>query len=160
MLKSHSSKCLQNWSQSLTWENMFFLFGMKNTNLVTAVGMVLIGGLLTRGYLKLRRLKGLVIPLHSLADQIGVLQLGDLFITTLNTLYYMESLHLLGHSMKAIVLREVKQQTPWEDLIREELILNYNKTKYLQFNMKNTWDYEVKLNYQGNASKAHQIQNF
>lgn len=91
---------------------MFFLFGMKNTNLVTAVGMVLIGGLLTRGYLKLRRLKGLVIPLHSLADQIGVLQLGDLFITTLNTLYYMESLHLLGHSMKAIVLREVKQQTP------------------------------------------------
>jgi len=40
------------------------LFGMKNMYLITAVSMVLIGGLLTRGYLKLRRLQGLLIPLH------------------------------------------------------------------------------------------------
>jgi len=31
-----------------------------------------------------------------------------------------------------------------------QLILNYNKTHYLQFNMKNCWDYDLKLNYQGN----------
>jgi len=31
-----------------------------------------------------------------------------------------------------------------------KLILNYNKTNYLQFNTKNSWDYEVKPNYQGN----------
>jgi len=31
-----------------------------------------------------------------------------------------------------------------------QLVLNYNKTHYLQFNMKNIWDYDVKLNYQGN----------
>jgi len=31
-----------------------------------------------------------------------------------------------------------------------QLILNYNKTHYLQFNMKNSWDYDLKLNYQGN----------
>jgi hypothetical protein len=31
-----------------------------------------------------------------------------------------------------------------------QLILNYNKTHYLQFNMKNSWDYDFKLNYQGN----------
>jgi hypothetical protein len=43
---------------------MFFLFGIKNTYLITAVGMVLIGGLLTRGYLKLRRLQGFLIQLH------------------------------------------------------------------------------------------------
>ena len=31
-----------------------------------------------------------------------------------------------------------------------QLILNYNKTHYLQFNTKNSWDYNLKLNYQGN----------
>jgi len=31
-----------------------------------------------------------------------------------------------------------------------QLILNYNKTHYLQFNTKNSWDYDLKLNYQGN----------
>jgi len=41
-----------------------------------------------------------------------------------------------------------------------QLILNYNKTHYLQFNTKNGWDYDLKLNYQGNYIKAHQIQNF
>jgi len=30
------------------------------------------------------------------------------------------------------------------------LMLNYKKTHYLQFNMKNSWDYDLKLNYQGN----------
>jgi hypothetical protein len=33
-----------------------------------------------------------------------------------------------------------------------QLILNYNKT--LQFNTKNSWDYEVKPNYQGNCIKS------
>jgi hypothetical protein len=41
-----------------------------------------------------------------------------------------------------------------------QLILNYNKTHYLQFNKKNSLDYDLKLNYHGNMSKAHQIQNF
>ena len=31
-----------------------------------------------------------------------------------------------------------------------QLILNYNKTHYLQFNMKNGRGYDLKLNYQGN----------
>ena len=35
-----------------------------------------------------------------------------------------------------------------------QLILNYNKTHYLQFNMKNSWDYDLKLNYQGNYIKS------
>jgi len=35
-----------------------------------------------------------------------------------------------------------------------QLILNYNKTHYLQFNMKNSWDYDLKLNYQGNNVKS------
>jgi len=34
------------------------------------------------------------------------------------------------------------------------LILNYNKTHYLQFNTKNSWDYDLKLNYQGNYIKS------
>jgi len=34
-----------------------------------------------------------------------------------------------------------------------QLILNYNKTNYLQFNTKNSWDYEVKRNYHGNCIK-------
>jgi len=29
------------------------------------------------------------------------------------------------------------------------LILNCNKTHYLHFSMKNSWDYDLKLNYQG-----------
>jgi len=41
-----------------------------------------------------------------------------------------------------------------------QLILNYNKTNYLQFNTKNSWHYDLKLNYQGNCVTAHQIQNF
>ena len=43
---------------------MFVLFGMKNMYLITSVGMILIGELLTRGYLELRRLQGLLIQLH------------------------------------------------------------------------------------------------
>jgi len=35
-----------------------------------------------------------------------------------------------------------------------QLILNYNKTHYLQFNMKNNWDYNLKLNYRGNYIKS------
>jgi len=35
-----------------------------------------------------------------------------------------------------------------------QLILNYNKTHYLQFSMKNSWDYDLKLNYQGNYIKS------
>jgi len=35
-----------------------------------------------------------------------------------------------------------------------QLILNYNKTHYLQFNMKNSSDYDFKLNYQGNYIKS------
>jgi len=35
-----------------------------------------------------------------------------------------------------------------------KLTLNYNKTNYLQFNTKNSWDYELKPNYQGNCSKS------
>jgi len=35
-----------------------------------------------------------------------------------------------------------------------QLILNYNKTHYLQFNTKNSWDYDLKLNYQGNYVKS------
>ena len=31
-----------------------------------------------------------------------------------------------------------------------KLILNYNRTNYLQFNLINSWDYEVNPNYQGN----------
>ena len=31
-----------------------------------------------------------------------------------------------------------------------QLILNYNKTYYLQFNTKNSKDHDLKLNYQGN----------
>ena len=34
-----------------------------------------------------------------------------------------------------------------------QLILNYNKTHYLQFNMKNSWDYDLKLNYQVSLSE-------
>ena len=34
-----------------------------------------------------------------------------------------------------------------------QLILNYDKTHYLQFNKKNSWDYDLKLNYQGNYVK-------
>jgi len=35
-----------------------------------------------------------------------------------------------------------------------QLTLNYNKTNYLQFNMKNTLDCELKPNYQGNCIKS------
>jgi len=34
------------------------------------------------------------------------------------------------------------------------LVLNYNKTHYLQFNTKNSRDYDLKLNYQGNYVKS------
>jgi len=36
-----------------------------------------------------------------------------------------------------------------------KLILNYNKTHYLQFNMKNSRGYDLKLNYQGNYVKLN-----
>jgi hypothetical protein len=35
-----------------------------------------------------------------------------------------------------------------------QLVLNYNKTHYLQFNMKNNRKYVLKLNYQGNYVKS------
>jgi len=35
-----------------------------------------------------------------------------------------------------------------------QLILNYNKTHYLQFNTKNSWDYDLKLHYQDNYIKS------
>jgi len=35
-----------------------------------------------------------------------------------------------------------------------QLTLNYNKTNHLQFNTKNSWDYEVKPNYQGKCIKS------
>ena len=35
-----------------------------------------------------------------------------------------------------------------------QLILNYNKTHYLEFNMKNSRGYDLKLNYQGNYIKS------
>jgi hypothetical protein len=31
-----------------------------------------------------------------------------------------------------------------------QLVLNYNKIHFLQFNVKNSRDYDLKLNYQGN----------
>jgi len=41
-----------------------------------------------------------------------------------------------------------------------QLILNYNKTNYLQFTTKNSWDYEVKPNYQGNCIKSSSSTKF
>jgi hypothetical protein len=41
-----------------------------------------------------------------------------------------------------------------------QLILNYNKTDYLQFNTKNSWDYDLKLNYQGNYIKSSSNKKF
>jgi len=35
-----------------------------------------------------------------------------------------------------------------------QLVLNYNKTHYLQFNMKNNREYVLKLNYHGNYVKS------
>jgi len=35
-----------------------------------------------------------------------------------------------------------------------QLLLNYNKTYYLQFNTKNSGDYDLKHNYQGNYIKS------
>jgi len=35
-----------------------------------------------------------------------------------------------------------------------QLLLNYNKTHYLQFNMKNSREYVLKLNCQGNYVKS------
>ena len=35
-----------------------------------------------------------------------------------------------------------------------QLTLNYNKTNFLQFNMKNSWDCELKPNYRGNCIKS------
>jgi len=35
-----------------------------------------------------------------------------------------------------------------------QLLLNCNKTHYLQFNMKNSKDYDLKLNYQSNYIKS------
>ena len=42
----------------------------------------------------------------------------------------------------------------------KQLILNYNKANYLQFNTKNSWDYEVKPNYQGNHQKLIKYKSF
>jgi hypothetical protein len=35
-----------------------------------------------------------------------------------------------------------------------KLVFNYNKTHYLQFNMKNSREYVLKLNYRGNYVKS------
>jgi len=35
-----------------------------------------------------------------------------------------------------------------------QLTLNYNKTNYLKFNTKNSWDCELQPNYQGNCIKS------
>jgi len=35
-----------------------------------------------------------------------------------------------------------------------QLILNYNKIRNLQFNTKNSWHYDFKLNYQDNEVKS------
>ena len=35
-----------------------------------------------------------------------------------------------------------------------QLTSNNNKTNYLQFNTRNSWDYEVKPNYEGNCIKS------
>jgi len=35
-----------------------------------------------------------------------------------------------------------------------QLVLNYNKTHYFKFNMKNSRHYDLKLNYQGNYVKS------
>ena len=41
-----------------------------------------------------------------------------------------------------------------------QLVLNYNKTHYLKFNMKNSRDYDLKLNYQGNHVKSSKNTKF
>jgi len=41
-----------------------------------------------------------------------------------------------------------------------QLTLNYNKTNYLQFNTKNSWNSELKPNYQGNCIKSSSNTNF
>jgi len=41
-----------------------------------------------------------------------------------------------------------------------QLILNYNKTHCLQFNTKNSWDYDLKINYQGNYVKSSSSSKF
>jgi len=38
--------------------------------------------------------------------------------------------------------------------IVNQLTLNYNKTNYLQFNMKNSWNCELQPTYQGNCIKS------
>jgi hypothetical protein len=35
-----------------------------------------------------------------------------------------------------------------------QLVLNYDKTHYLKFNTKNSWNYDLKLNYRGNYVKS------
>jgi hypothetical protein len=41
-----------------------------------------------------------------------------------------------------------------------QLILNYNKTNYLQFTNNNSWDYNFKLHYQGHDVKSTQNTKF
>jgi len=41
-----------------------------------------------------------------------------------------------------------------------QLTLNYNKTNYLQFNVKNSWDCELKPTYQGNCIKSSSNSKF
>jgi hypothetical protein len=41
-----------------------------------------------------------------------------------------------------------------------QLILNYNKTCYLQFNTKNSKDYNLKLNYHANYVKSQSSTKF
>jgi len=41
-----------------------------------------------------------------------------------------------------------------------QLILNYNKTLYLQFNKKSSWEFDLNLTTRVITSKAHQIQHF
>jgi hypothetical protein len=41
-----------------------------------------------------------------------------------------------------------------------QLVLNLSKTRYLQFRMNSSKDYDLKLSYQGNYVKSPQIPNF
>jgi hypothetical protein len=60
------------------------------------------------------------------------------------------------YSSKTSLLREInkifRDINYWFKL--NQLVLNYNKTHYLQFNTKNSWEYVLKINYQGNYVKS------
>jgi hypothetical protein len=53
---------------------------------------------------------------------------------------------------------EIQMDKIFEDINNwfriNQLVLNYNKTYYLQFNMRNSKDYDLKFNHQGNYIKS------